>query len=88
MTMNSRIALKAYLYLMVLTLASALLGVIDINLTSSIMLGGILMLSTLKGILIVDIFMELKHAPKFWRKLFLSYVLLVPSIIFFIYLLL
>ena len=40
----------------------------------------------IKGQQIVDVFMELKHAPKLWRYLLLSYVVLVPSIIAGIYL--
>ena len=40
-----------------------------------------------KGMQIVDVFMELKHAPKKWRLLLLSYVLLVPIIVLIIYIL-
>jgi len=40
----------------------------------------------LKGQQIIDVFMELKHAPKRWRLLLLSYVVLMPVIITIIYL--
>jgi len=41
----------------------------------------------LKGQQIVDVFMELGEAPKKWRWLLLSYVILLPVIISTIYLL-
>ena len=90
MTMSSRTALKAYIYLILLTVISVFLGEADISLTQdrqNIVIGGILIISAFKGIQIIDVFMELKHAPKFWRKLLLSYVILVPTIIAMIYLL-
>lgn len=45
-----------------------------------------LVIVVIKGQQIVDIFMELKSAPKFWRILFLSYITLLPLIISVIYL--
>jgi len=45
-----------------------------------------LILVFFKGQQIIDIFMELKHAPKRWRLLLLSYVILMPLIIASIYL--
>ena len=38
-----------------------------------------------KGQQIIDVFMELKHAPKRWRLLLLSYVVLMPLVIAIIY---
>ncbi len=87
--MNFRIALKAYLYLIGLTVISAFLGGMELSVTDNIknvFLAGILMISTFKGLQIIDVFMELKHAPKFWRNLLLSYVILIPTIIALIYL--
>jgi hypothetical protein len=87
--MGTRTALKAYIYLILLTIISVLLGEAESSLTQdrqNIVLGGILVLSTFKGIQIIDVFMELKHAPKLWRKVLLSYVILVPTIIAMIYL--
>ncbi len=46
-----------------------------------------LIIVVIKGQQIVDVFMELKMAPKFWRVLFLSYIVLLPVIIAVIYLL-
>jgi hypothetical protein len=40
----------------------------------------------LKGQQVVDVFMELNKAPKFWRLLLLSYIVLLPLIITIIYL--
>jgi cytochrome c oxidase subunit IV len=42
----------------------------------------VLALLVFKGQQIVDVFMELRHAPSKWRYLVLSYVVLVPAILF------
>lgn len=52
----------------------------------SLTIMGALVIVVLKGQQIVDIFMELNNAPKLWRMLFLSYIVLVPLIITVIYL--
>lgn len=52
----------------------------------SVTIMGALVIVVLKGQQIVDIFMELNNAPKLWRMLFLSYIVLVPLIITVIYL--
>ncbi|WP_190277838.1 cytochrome C oxidase subunit IV family protein [Colwellia psychrerythraea] len=52
----------------------------------SVTIMGALVIVALKGQQIVDIFMELNNAPKLWRTLFLSYIVLVPLIITVIYL--
>jgi hypothetical protein len=52
----------------------------------SVTIMGALVIVALKGQQIVDIFMELNNAPKLWRVLFLSYIVLVPLIITVIYL--
>jgi hypothetical protein len=90
MSVNLRNISKAYIYLIVLTIISAFMGEVELNLTrdiASIFLVAILMISTFKGLQIIDTFMELKHAPKLWRKLLLSYVVLIPTIIALIYIL-
>ena len=46
----------------------------------------VMLIVFLKGQQIVDVFMELKHAPNRWRYLLLSYVIIVPSVIALIYL--
>jgi len=45
----------------------------------------VLLIVFFKGQQIIDIFMELKEAPKKWRLLMLSYVILLPLIISLIY---
>jgi len=45
-----------------------------------------LIIVMLKGQQIVDVFMELNNAPRFWRLLFISYIVLLPLIISIIYL--
>ena len=52
----------------------------------SVTIMGALVIVVLKGQQIVDVFMELNNAPKLWRMLFLSYIVLVPLIITVIYL--
>lgn len=42
-------------------------------------------ITILKGMLVADVFMELRSAPKVWYRLMTSYVILVPCIIFLIY---
>tara|TARA_R110000787_G_scaffold161291_4_gene274730 strand:+ start:1311 stop:1565 length:255 start_codon:yes stop_codon:yes gene_type:complete len=39
----------------------------------------------LKAQQIIDNFMELKHAPRKWRFILLSYIFITPCIIFLIY---
>lgn len=50
-------------------------------------IGSAFLIVFIKGQQIIDIFMELKHAPKRWRFLLLSYVILIPLIISIIYIL-
>jgi len=45
-----------------------------------------LLIVIVKGQQIVDVFMELNKAPRFWRLLLLSYIVLIPLIIAIIYL--
>ncbi|WP_157826738.1 cytochrome C oxidase subunit IV family protein [Colwellia sp. 12G3] len=46
----------------------------------------VLIIVVIKGQQIVDVFMELNTAPRFWRLIFLSYIVLLPIIITAIYL--
>ncbi|MFT7054125.1 MAG: cytochrome c oxidase subunit 4 [Psychromonas sp.] len=79
----------SYLALIAFTLISAIIGEFanpetvfsETNIVITISL-----IVIIKEQKIVDVFMELKHAPKLWRYLLLSYVVLVPSIIAGIYL--
>ena len=75
----------SWLWLMALTLISTFIGeVIDNNV---LFIVTVLSIVFLKGQQIIDIFMELAHAPKLWRGLLLGYVTVLPAIIGLIYLL-
>jgi len=76
--------ITSWIWLIVLTIASIFLtSFIDnriIYVTSA------LIIVVIKGQQIVDVFMELNKAPRFWRLLLLSYIVLIPLIIAIIYL--
>ncbi|MEH6452758.1 MAG: cytochrome C oxidase subunit IV family protein [Psychromonas sp.] len=79
----------SYLLLVVLTLISAMFAEFahaGTFLSETMIVIIVSLIVIIKGQQIVDIFMELQHAPKLWRYLMLSYVILVPSIIAAIYL--
>ncbi|MCL1050158.1 cytochrome C oxidase subunit IV family protein [Shewanella abyssi] len=83
------VILRVYLYLILLTIASAYMGSIDDIWSSEwqgLALTGILALTVIKGWQIVDVYMELKQAPALWRNLLRGYIVLLPLIIGFIYL--
>ncbi len=71
--------------LIVLTLLSVYVGTVVKQ--PLLFISAVLVIVFFKGLQIVDVFMELKHAPKKWRLLLLSYVLLVPFIVLLIYIL-
>ena len=73
-----------WFWLISLTLLSAFIGHFIDN--QFVFIVSVLFIVFLKGQQIVDVFMELKHAPNKWRWLMLSYVILLPVIIGFIYL--
>jgi cytochrome c oxidase subunit IV len=79
----------SWLWLIVLTVLSTYVSLfIDLlNVQKSLFIITVLFIVFLKGQQIIDVFMELKHAPKFWRGLLLAYVILLPMIIGLIYLL-
>jgi cytochrome c oxidase subunit IV len=74
----------SWIVLITLTVTSTLLTDFIDNRTVYIM--SALIIVTVKGQQIVDIFMELDDAPLFWRMLLLSYIVLIPFIITIIYL--
>ena len=77
-------ATKSWLLLIVLTvIAISLSEFID---NRNLYILSALIIVVIKGQQIVDVFMELKTAPKFWRVLLLSYIVLLPLIITVIYL--
>ena len=78
-------SIVSWLLLMLLTVVSTYIGLFIES--KSLFITSVLFIVFLKGQQIIDIFMELIHAPTRWRWLFLSYVILIPLIIGFIYLL-
>jgi len=79
----------SWLWLVALTVVSTYVGIFLelLNTQKSLFIAIVLFIVFLKGQQIIDIFMELEHAPKFWRRLLLAYVILLPIIIGLIYLL-
>jgi len=79
----------SWLWLLVLTVVStyAALFLSFFNTQKSLFISIVLFIVFLKGQQIIDVFMELKQAPKFWRRLLMAYVILLPIIIGLIYLL-
>ena len=82
---NSKQSFYSWLWLMALTVISVLVGAIIDN--QSLFILVVLFIVFLKGQQIVDVFMELRHAPRIWRQVMLGYVVIVPAIISVIYLL-
>ncbi len=81
---NMTAATKGWFLLITLTIIAVYLPEFVDNRSATIM--GALVIVVFKGQQIVDIFMELNNAPKLWRTLFLSYIVLLPLIITIIYL--
>ena len=78
----------SWLWLIALTVISVYVGqILELfNLQNNLFIVVVLFIVFLKGQQIIDIFMELKDAPKLWRRLLLAYVILLPLIIGLIYL--
>lgn len=79
----------SWLWLLILTVISTYIGsFLELfNTQKSLFIIIVLFIVFLKGQQIIDIFMELKKAPKLWRRLLFAYVILLPVIIGLIYLL-
>jgi len=88
-TLSTKKDTLSWLYLLALTVLSAYLGEFFNLFTDNkpVFILSALFIVFLKGQQIIDIFMELAQAPKLWRRLLLGYVILLPIIIAFIYLL-
>ena len=82
---EGRLCVLSWFVLITLTCLS--IYIIDFMHSRSLFIGSALFIVFLKGQQIIDNFMELKHAPKRWRLLLLSYVILIPLIISIIYIL-
>ncbi len=74
-------------WLIPLTTASVAIGQYfqHATLNSVLFIAIVMLIIALKGQQIIDVFMELKHAPKLWRNIMLAYVIVVPLIITLIY---
>jgi cytochrome c oxidase subunit IV len=74
-------------WLIILTTASVVVGQYfqHATLNSVLFIAIVMLIISLKGQQIIDVFMELKHAPKFWRNIMLAYVIVIPLIITLIY---
>lgn len=79
----------SWLWLLALTVISVYVGqFLELfNAQKNLFIIIVLFIVFLKGKQIIDVFMELKQAPKLWRRLLLAYVILLPVIIGLIYLL-
>jgi len=79
----------SWLWLLALTIISTYIGLLleFFNTPETLYIIIVLFIVFLKGQQIIDVFMELKQAPKLWRWLLMAYVILLPSIIALIYLL-
>jgi len=94
MTHHQGLILRVYLYLIILTAVSAYMGSVALGSNHSwlqgveeVVLASILLVTLIKGLLIVDVYMELKQAPTLWRNLLRAYVILLPITIGLIYIL-
>ena len=87
-TNSNRKNTLSWLWLLVLTVISTYVDqvIYFFNGQKSLFIIIVLFIVFLKGQQIIDIFMELDQAPKLWRRLLLGYVILLPIIIGFIYL--
>lgn len=74
----------SWIILLSLTGLSVFLGTLDLN--KMLLIPLVLLTVLIKGQQIIDVFMELAHAPKKWRRLLLSYVVIIPTVIVAIYL--
>jgi len=79
----------SWLWLLALTIISTYIGLLleFFSTPETLYINIVLFIVFLKGQQIIDVFMELKQAPKLWRWLLMTYVILLPSIIALIYLL-
>jgi cytochrome c oxidase subunit IV len=77
----------SWLWLILLTLASVAVGYYSqhSSVNSVLFIAMAMLIIALKGQQIIDVFMELKHAPRLWRNIMLAYVVVIPLIIVLIY---
>ena len=78
----------SWFWLVVLTFASVAAGYYFQSPTNNSLLfiAVVMLIIAMKGQQVIDVFMELKQAPKLWRYVMLSYVVIIPLLITIIYL--
>lgn len=81
--MSIRKITHAWLGLVLFTLVAIIASLSSLEHTYLLML--VAVITMLKGMLVADVFMDLRSAPKIWYRLMASYVILVPGFIFLIY---
>ncbi|WP_434702157.1 cytochrome C oxidase subunit IV family protein [Pseudomonas sp. Z1-12] len=74
----SRVLIACWMALAVLSSGTVALGQVA---TSGLVSIAILAVAVTKAWLIADGFMELRHAPRLWRRLVLSWAVLLASVI-------
>ena len=74
-------------WLIILTFASVAIGQYfqSASFNTLAFISIVMLIIAMKGQQIIDVFMELKHAPRFWRNIMLAYVIVIPIIITIIY---
>ena len=75
MQLSSRKLAGTWLLLIALTLTSAALGTLDIS--QGLLVFLVLLTVFIKNQQIIDVFMEMKHAPLLWRGLMQCYTLFI-----------
>ncbi|PCH96674.1 MAG: hypothetical protein COB83_04835 [Gammaproteobacteria bacterium] len=80
--------LASWTGLIILTLISVAMSscFYSFNASKGLFIVSVMAIVVLKGQQIVDVFMELKYAPKSWRYILLSYIIILPIVIALIYL--
>lgn len=69
-----------WIILMLLTLSTAFVGYLELS--GLYIVGFVVLTITLKGQLIIDHFMGLRHVRGFWRLAMLGFVFVIPVIIY------
>ncbi|UZE97523.1 cytochrome C oxidase subunit IV family protein [Alkalimarinus alittae] len=75
MQLTSRKLTSTWVLLIVLTLISAGLGTLEIS--QNLLISLVLLTVLIKNYQIIDVFMELKHAPLLWRVLMQLFTLFI-----------
>lgn len=77
----------SWAWLIILTFASVAIGQYfqSASFNTLAFISIVMLIISMKGQQIIDVFMELKHAPRFWRNIMLAYVIVIPVIITIIY---